>query len=123
MSEANGALTRRSLLKGAAALPMLATPAAALAVGPQAGMEIQRLAWAGVRLRIGDVALFVDAIAPNPQGGTPGRAGAERRAKFRAGDPPSSGPLRSGRACRPILGASDYVVAFKIRSGRSSTAA
>src|SRR5436305_11675098 len=71
-SAAATTLTRRSLLKSAAALPILATSAAALSTGSGHGMEIQRLAWAGIRLRIGDVALFIDAIAPNPQGGAPG---------------------------------------------------
>jgi L-ascorbate metabolism protein UlaG (beta-lactamase superfamily) len=116
MAEANETaigLTRRFLLKSAAALPILATPAAALATGPGNGMEIQRLAWAGIRLRIGDVALFIDAIAPNPQGGVigPALAGAGGRnfALVTHHHPDHYDP----GALAPLLGASDYVVAYE----------
>ncbi len=37
-------------------------------------MRIQRLAWAGVRLSVGDVDLFVDARAPDAGNGAPGPA-------------------------------------------------
>lgn len=37
-------------------------------------MTVQRLAWAGVRIRVGAVEVFIDARAPDPQDGAPGPA-------------------------------------------------
>src|SRR3569623_969626 len=60
--DANAGLSRRRYVAAAAALPLtaLAGKAAAVEAQPAAGKKILRLGWAGIRLEVGDVSLFVD---------------------------------------------------------------
>jgi L-ascorbate metabolism protein UlaG (beta-lactamase superfamily) len=66
--DATAGLSRRRFVAAAAALPLttLAGKAVAVDTRPAAGMKILRLGWAGIRLEVGDVSLFVDAVAPDP---------------------------------------------------------
>jgi len=70
-------LSRRSMLAAPLAGGMtgvLGVAATEVAVANRATvpLKIQRLAWAGTRIELGGVTLFIDAIAPDPAGGQPG---------------------------------------------------
>lgn len=67
------AATRRHFLAALTMLPV-AGFSRARADSNLPGMRVQRLAWAGIRLSVGDVDLFVDARSPNPDDGAPGPA-------------------------------------------------
>jgi L-ascorbate metabolism protein UlaG (beta-lactamase superfamily) len=68
--------SRRSLLQAGAISMFAATtaPSARAATEETKRTRILRLAWAGIRIERDDVALFIDAIAPNPEDGRPGPA-------------------------------------------------
>jgi L-ascorbate metabolism protein UlaG (beta-lactamase superfamily) len=107
-------LTRRQFVAAASALPLLpltgSTLASATAVAP---LRIQRLAWAGVRLELGDVALFIDAITPDAPSGLPGPA-LETAAKRRfALVTHPHGDHCSLAALKPVLGDNGYLVAHE----------
>jgi L-ascorbate metabolism protein UlaG (beta-lactamase superfamily) len=69
-------ITRRTLLK----IPAAAWAGAAFGadaadrgtVPAGASLKLGRLAWAGVRLEVAGITLFIDAIAPDPAAGQPG---------------------------------------------------
>jgi L-ascorbate metabolism protein UlaG (beta-lactamase superfamily) len=68
-------VSRRNLLAasvGTLLAPTLgaSTGTAALTADPR--LNLTRLAWAGVRLELSGVTLFIDAITPDPQSGQPG---------------------------------------------------
>ena len=65
-------LTRRQLVAAAAAMPALDLLPITDPTARAATISIQRLAWAGIRLEFGNVALFIDAIAPDASNGLKG---------------------------------------------------
>jgi L-ascorbate metabolism protein UlaG (beta-lactamase superfamily) len=71
-------LSRRALIQAGAALPLMtlaAAPRSARAApSPAPVLSIQRLAWAGIKLELGNAAIFIDARAPAPEEGFPGPA-------------------------------------------------
>jgi len=62
-------LSRRAVLTAAAGASFLAATGVAAARDTQ--MTIQRLDWAGVRLRVGDIEVFIDVSTPEPHDGEP----------------------------------------------------
>jgi len=104
-----GFCSRRGLLGALAFLP-LAGLARAQATAAVEGMHIQRLAWAGIRLSVGDVDLFVDARAPDAQGGAPGPALESAAGKRYALVTHHHGDHLDLRALAPVLGERGYLV-------------
>ena len=108
-------LSRRSVLATTGLLPILALSGAgtALAAGAPAtaGMKVQRLAWAGVRLQVGAVAVFVDAIAPNPQIGIAGPELANPGTRAFALVTHHHGDHCDPAGLKPVLGEHGYLVA------------
>jgi L-ascorbate metabolism protein UlaG (beta-lactamase superfamily) len=64
--------SRRSLLLATGFAPFLLSATARAAAADAPGMAVRRWAWAGISLRVGGVELFIDARAPDPDGGVPG---------------------------------------------------
>lgn len=105
--------TRRSLLAGAISLPLLGRlSVASAATRPQlAGVSIQRLAWAGVKIELAGVALFIDAVAPDPANGVIGPMLATKAARSFALVTHHHGDHCDPKALQPVLGEHGYLVA------------
>ena len=73
--------------------------------------RIEKLAWAGIKLELGDVALFVDAIAPDPANGQPGPALATDKGRSFALVTHHHGDHCDPAALKPVLGDRGYIVA------------
>jgi L-ascorbate metabolism protein UlaG (beta-lactamase superfamily) len=69
-------VSRRKLLATSVSALLAPTLASAAAQGASASagphVNLRRLAWAGVRLDLANVTLFIDAITPDPDSGQPG---------------------------------------------------
>jgi L-ascorbate metabolism protein UlaG (beta-lactamase superfamily) len=110
----NMRIGRRAFLGAAAAASggVFSPGALARDAGPApAGLVLERLAWAGLRLEFGSVALFVDAINPDPQSGRPGPSLQTHAARSFAlvthHHPDHCDPA----ALAPLLGTTGYLVA------------
>jgi L-ascorbate metabolism protein UlaG (beta-lactamase superfamily) len=105
-----GALSRRGVAAALAAAALAPAGAARAQSRDGAGMRVQRLAWAGVKLSVGDVDLFVDARAPDAGDGAPGpqlESGAGRRFALATHH---HGDHLDLRALQSVLGERGYLV-------------
>ena len=105
---------RRSVLTGAA-LSLALAPASVSSAARQSaspgGTTIEKLAWAGIRLERGNVALFIDAIAPDAEHGQPGPVLGTTKARSFALVTHHHGDHCDPVALKPVLGQSGYIVA------------
>jgi L-ascorbate metabolism protein UlaG (beta-lactamase superfamily) len=110
-----GDLTRRSLMAGALAVPIMvsSSPARAATAASPAGIAVQRLAWAGIRLELGDAAVFIDARAPDPENGAPGPALSSAAARKFALITHHHLDHYDPEALKAVLGERGYVVAHE----------
>jgi L-ascorbate metabolism protein UlaG (beta-lactamase superfamily) len=104
--------SRRSVLKAVALAPLaLATSARSVAL-PQTSVIAQRLAWAGVKLERPEVAVFIDAIAPDPPD-TPGPALVTKAKRAFALVTHAHGDHCDPEAVKAVLGENGYIVAHE----------
>ncbi len=106
-------LDRRALVLAAGAVPLLASGVASAAPQPQnkkTSINIQRLAWAGVKLELDDTALFIDATAPNAGAGAPGPALTSSAKRRFALVTHHHGDHCDPVALKPVLGEQGYLV-------------
>ena len=104
---------RRTFLVGAAvATGGILSPAVLAAdSAPSTGLTLQRLTWAGLKLEFGSVALFVDAINPDPQNGRTGPDLRTRAARSFALVTHHHLDHCDPAALAPLLGQNGYLVA------------
>jgi len=104
--------SRRDFVTAAGMLPLARmTGAVATTAAEPHPLQIQRLAWAGIRLELGDVTLFIDAIAPDPKSGQAGPPLDSSRTRRFALVTHHHGDHCDPVALKPLLGESGYLVA------------
>ncbi|MGZ8363621.1 MAG: MBL fold metallo-hydrolase [Caulobacteraceae bacterium] len=103
---------RRTFL-GASALGLTGLVVAPAASAAGNGLAIRRLAWAGLQLRLGNVALFIDAVPPDPEGGQPGPELTSDAARNFALVTHHHGDHCNPKALKPVLGERGYMVALE----------
>ena len=107
-------LSRRSLLAGIlAGSAVRVSSSRAGTVSKPNGLSIQRLAWAGIKLEAGGVAVFIDASAPDPASGAAGPALASSAARSFALVTHHHGDHCDPLALKPVLGSNGYMVAHE----------
>jgi L-ascorbate metabolism protein UlaG (beta-lactamase superfamily) len=110
-------ISRRSLLAASGIALMSAARGSPLAVSEAdaraAHLHLQRLAWAGVRLELGGVTLFIDAIAPDPGSGQPGPQLLTRGKRTYALVTHHHDDHCDPKALAPLLGERGYLVCYE----------
>jgi L-ascorbate metabolism protein UlaG (beta-lactamase superfamily) len=76
-------------------------------------VTLQRLAWAGVKLELPGVALFVDAIPPDPANGQPGPELSAGEGRNYALVTHHHGDHCDPKALAPLLGSNGYLVCYE----------
>ena len=103
---------RRALLKAVALAPLAWAHASRSAGAQRVSVVAQRLAWAGIKLERPDVALFIDATAPDPPD-APGPALATIAKRAFALVTHAHGDHCDPEALKPVLGPNGYIVAHE----------
>lgn len=108
-------MSRRQLFTAAAASTFLAAKnrGSVSAPSPAPILSIQRLAWAGIRLKVAGVTLFIDAAAPSPSDGAPGPALVSTTPRSFALVTHHHGDHADPKALAPVLGEHGYIVAHE----------
>lgn len=104
--------SRRQFVAAAGMLPLARMTGRVAAAGDTTfALRFQRLAWAGIRLELGEVALFIDAIAPDSKAGQPGPTPRSSCARRFALVTHHHGDHCDPATLKPLLGENGYLVA------------